>query len=286
MVALGVEFLDQQLPVARRALPVDMARIGAGHIFAQGLELRALAALSLRLDAIDRVMGEELQRRVLHAAHIGQDVDDGVQRHAPHETRQAERPAPAHPERIDMDLAAPQRPQGERRPRRAAGAERNGLALARLQRAAALEHEIEPHPTHRRAAGEIEAKRDAFADRGVRRNLRRYRDRPQRCAEQRVDAKRGEDEQAIGDRQRPQARLRDHQHQRKRRAGGEDQDRARGRVHQRGAAVWSRMSRITRSALTPSISAPGDSARRWRSSGTASVLMSSGMTKSRPWIAA
>ncbi len=62
VIALGAEFLAQELAVARRMLPVDEAAVEPGRIFAQRLELGALALLLLGLDAVDRLLREELQR--------------------------------------------------------------------------------------------------------------------------------------------------------------------------------------------------------------------------------
>ena len=45
MIALGAELLAQQLAMARRMLPVDEAVVEAGRVFAQRLELGALALL-------------------------------------------------------------------------------------------------------------------------------------------------------------------------------------------------------------------------------------------------
>ena len=80
MVALGAEFLAQQLAMARRMLPVDEAAVETRRIFAQRLELGAFAFLHLGLDAVDRLLDEELQRRAVHAADVGQHVDGAVRR--------------------------------------------------------------------------------------------------------------------------------------------------------------------------------------------------------------
>ena len=75
VIALGAKLLAQQLAMARRMLPVDEAAVEAGCIFAQRFELGPFAALLLRLDAVDRLLREELQGRAVHAAHVGQHVD-------------------------------------------------------------------------------------------------------------------------------------------------------------------------------------------------------------------
>ena len=46
------------------------------------LELGALALLMLRLDAVDRLLHEELQRGAVHAAHVGHHVDRALDRDA------------------------------------------------------------------------------------------------------------------------------------------------------------------------------------------------------------
>ena len=124
--------------MAGRMLPVDEAAVEAGRIFAQRLELGALARLLLRLDAVDRFLREELQRRALHAAHIGQDVDGAVDGDAAGELDEPERPAPAQPNPIDVHLSAPPRHERKRNLRRPADRELAGDDLRRLDLAALL----------------------------------------------------------------------------------------------------------------------------------------------------
>src|ERR1700719_4787322 len=109
MIALGIELLAQQLAMARRPLPVDAPRVEPGRIFAQRLELGAVAPLALHLRPEDGVAGEELERRVLNAADVGNCVDYGVHRNTPHEPHERQRAMPAHPYGIDEYLAAPTR---------------------------------------------------------------------------------------------------------------------------------------------------------------------------------
>ncbi len=113
VVALGAEFLAHELAVARRMLPVDEAAVEAGHVFAQRLELGPLPALLLRLDAVDRLLREELQRRAVDAAHIGQDVQRARQLDAAGQLDQPERTAPAQPDAIELHLSAPPRHHGK-----------------------------------------------------------------------------------------------------------------------------------------------------------------------------
>ena len=64
-------------------LPVDEAAVEPGRVFAQRIEFGALAFLDLGLDAVDRLLDEELQRAFLDAAHVGQHVDGAVDANAP-----------------------------------------------------------------------------------------------------------------------------------------------------------------------------------------------------------
>ena len=83
MIALGAKLPAHQLAVPRRMLPVDKAGVHAGRIFAQRLELGALALLHLGFDPVDRLLEHrELQGRAMHAPHIGQHVDAAVHRDA------------------------------------------------------------------------------------------------------------------------------------------------------------------------------------------------------------
>ncbi len=75
-------------------LPVDEAAVEARHVFAQRLEFCALALVPLRLDAVDRFAREELQRDAVHAAHIGQHVDDAVERSLAYERDEPQRSPP------------------------------------------------------------------------------------------------------------------------------------------------------------------------------------------------
>ncbi len=92
--------------MARRVLPVDEAVVLARRILAQRLELGAFTLLDLRLDAVDRLLDEKLQRRAVHAAHVRHDFDGPVHRDAADEFHKRERPAPAQPDLIDMHAAA------------------------------------------------------------------------------------------------------------------------------------------------------------------------------------
>ena len=148
VVALGAELLGQQLAVPGRLLPVDGAPVHAGRELAQGVELasprRSPAAPSRPKSG---VAGEEPDRLVLHRADVGRDrrsIRFGVSRDLLPD--QAERPAPARPELLDLALAAPQRRQLEASPRAspprtgaggAVGAERRA---ARSPRARGLGH--------------------------------------------------------------------------------------------------------------------------------------------------
>jgi hypothetical protein len=105
VIALGAKLLAQELVVARRVLPVDEAAVETRHIFAQGLELGALALLMLGLDPVDRFLHEELQRGAVHAAHIGHDVYGAVDADLPGELDQRQRSAPAYPDAIDVDAS-------------------------------------------------------------------------------------------------------------------------------------------------------------------------------------
>ena len=78
VIALGAKLLAQELAMAGRMLPVDVPAVEARGIFAQRFELGALPALLLGLDAVDRLLGVELQRGALHAAHVGQHVDGAI----------------------------------------------------------------------------------------------------------------------------------------------------------------------------------------------------------------
>src|SRR5262252_4899003 len=93
--------------MARRMLPVDKAAVEPRRIFTQRLELGALAALLLRLDAVNRLLGEKLQRRALHAAYVWQHVDIAVNRDAASEFDEPERPAPAQPNCVNRHAPAP-----------------------------------------------------------------------------------------------------------------------------------------------------------------------------------
>ena len=153
VIALGAELLAQELAMAGRMLPVDEAAVEAGRIFAQRLELGALARLLLRLDAVDRLLREELQRRAVHAAHVGQDVDGAVDGDAPGELDQPERPAPAQPDPIDASpvRAAAARPGARSAPPRPTGSSPATIS-GRLDLAALLGDQLEtrgPAPSGR-----------------------------------------------------------------------------------------------------------------------------------------
>ena len=143
MIALGAKFLAQQLAVARRMLPVDEAAVEAGRVFAQRLELGAFALLNLGLDAVDRLLNEELQRRAVHAADIGQHVDGAVHRDAAGEFDQRQRSAPAQPDLVDVHAAAPPRHHRQRDPRLPPGRKLAGHDFGRLDIAALFGDRLE-----------------------------------------------------------------------------------------------------------------------------------------------
>ena len=111
MIALGAELLAHQPVVARRMLPVDGAPVEAGHVVAQGIELRAGAELALRLHPQQGIDRGEMQRRAARRADRRQDVDLHPHRHAIAPLHQAIGAAPAQPQRLDLRHAAPQRAQ-------------------------------------------------------------------------------------------------------------------------------------------------------------------------------
>src|ERR1051326_9562342 len=118
MIALGAKFLADQLAMARRMLPVDEAAVEPRRIFAQRLELGALAFLQLRLDAVDRFLDKKLQGGAVNAAHVRQHVDGAIDRNLAHELNQRERALPAQPNPIDEDASATARHDRQAEPRR------------------------------------------------------------------------------------------------------------------------------------------------------------------------
>ena len=109
MIAFGPELLAQQLAVPGRMLPVDKSAVETDHIFAQRIELRAFALLQLGFDPVHRLLHVKLQRRAVHAPHIGQHVDCAVDRDPADEFDQSERTSPANPDALDLHAtAAPQ----------------------------------------------------------------------------------------------------------------------------------------------------------------------------------
>src|SRR5256885_7943511 len=120
MIALDLELLAHELAMTGRMLPVDETAVEAGNVFAQRLEFRALAFVPLRLDAVDGLAGEELQRNAMHTTHIGQDVDDAIDPHLPDELDEPERSAPAHRDPVDVDLPTAARDDGQRQAQRLA----------------------------------------------------------------------------------------------------------------------------------------------------------------------
>ena len=95
--------------MACRMLPVDEAVVQPGRVFAQRFELGAFALLDLRLDAVDRFLNEELQRRAMDAADVRHDFDVALDGNAANELDESERTAPAQPDLIDMHATAPPR---------------------------------------------------------------------------------------------------------------------------------------------------------------------------------
>ena len=144
VVALGAIFLGDQRAVAGRLLPVDRAAVHALAIVGERLELGALADLELRLGAVQRVAGLQLDALVAHRADVGRDQH--VRGRAP--SRRCFQTRPSGPG---------QRSQSALEPRRAAplGAQREGGARRRLpalgaqaggrgERAVDAERELEP----------------------------------------------------------------------------------------------------------------------------------------------
>ncbi len=233
MVALGLEFLAEQLAVPRRVLPVDEAGIHAGRVLAQRVELGALAALALHLDPEERFLGVELQRRALHAADIGQDGDRALDRDAARQLDERQRPVPPDPQPVDRDLAA-----ALRHHRQGDALRRAGLELGRdddrgIELAALLEEQLEP----RLAA--VARRRDRRRDRAALADIelvrRRHLDgeQPPREGQQRVARHRHQHQRAIIEAERPERRVVDDQDQRQRYAAEEDEDGAPGRPDHR-----------------------------------------------------
>src|SRR5262245_46395678 len=268
--------------MACRMLPVDEAAVEAGHVFAQRLELRAFAFVPLRLDAIDGLAREKLQRDAMHAAHIGQDVDRSVDGYLPRGLDEPPRSAPAYPHLIDMDLPTPARHDRKRQACGLAGGKHAGDDLGRLDVAALISDELERGGAAPARGGDRRHDRALLADRDVIWPVEPEIKEPRWKRQQGVGERRQQNERAIGERDDPQAWIIDGNDQRQRNPADEGKDGSAGRADHRGAGVWSRISRRIRSVLSPSISAPGDMVRRWRSTGSASAFTSSGITKSRP----
>src|SRR5262249_25811654 len=183
-------------------------------------------------------------------------------------------------------MTATPREQREARLRGLAGRKLRHDALVRVGVGTLLAHELEARRPamrrllNRRRDGAVLAHLHAVG------HGRRH---PQHAAwkgEQQIGADRDQNQRAIVERPRPEIRLVDDEKERHRYADGEDRERAERRLDHRGAAVRSRISLTTRSADSPSISALAERVTRWRSTGSASILISSGMTKSRPSSAA
>lgn len=145
VVTLDPEFLRQQLQMLGRVLPVDEAVVEPLDMVAQRLELGAFALLALDLDAVDSVAAEELHGGRGDAADIGHDVDRERQRPALAPAGEAERTAPAQPERIDRDPSASQRPQRQRDRAHGPGLDIEPGELGRSGIAALLRQDLDRH---------------------------------------------------------------------------------------------------------------------------------------------
>ena len=264
--------------MAGRLLPVDRAAVHARAVVGERLELGAFAEMALRLDPEHRLAVHHLRAAFAQLADIGGD------QHAPANPElallpdQAERRPPADPGIVDPDGAAPiglQHDRGGEAVRRPLAI--GGEAEGRLGRAADPEREL---GGARPAAGEAGIERDgeALADPGLVRRRRGHRRRTAADAEDHVERAAGEQEGEQEQPARPPGRRRQRDQQRERRDRPGQQDGKAGRVDQRGASVSSIRRPITSSTGRPSISAAAERRTRWRSTGRASALTSSGMT--------
>ncbi len=260
MVALGAEFLAQQLAVARRLLPVDGAMIEAGHIVAQRIELRAVALLLLDLDA-DQGVGREEAGPPPSAppAHSAPPAAAAV-------PLRAADAAPGPAVRASAATAA-------RRWRCRAAAASAGIRADRLlpgpsmatrwpgSGAAARSDIAAPFQPHRPAAERLARStrqrdrcrrhRAASADRTAAGSARRASPSahrspaPARPAPHRTSAPAARDRRSSTITSTASGN-----------AGGEQQDGAERRPDHRGAGTWSRIWPTTLSASRPSISRP------------------------------
>src|SRR3546814_8663983 len=104
--------------MARRGGRVDRPPVQSGPIFGERVELAALAAQPLWPQAEPAIALEQALALLAHRAQAGDDADAAVDGEAPLFPDEAERPAPAHPQRLDQRLTAPRRGEGQRRDQR------------------------------------------------------------------------------------------------------------------------------------------------------------------------
>ena len=111
----ALEFLGEQLAVARRLLPVDGAPVHAGLEVAQRVEFAPSPRSSWACSAERRVAREQAHRLFLaRACDVGHDRRPrGRARSTALQPDQAERALPARPQALEPALAAPQRRQRE-----------------------------------------------------------------------------------------------------------------------------------------------------------------------------
>ena len=107
VVSLGAKLLGQQGRVAGRLFPVDGPAIHPGLKVAQGLKLRALADLQLRLGAEQGVAGEQANGLIADPLQVGQDRRRQIEGEGFLLPGQAHRSMPADPQGLQVGCAPP-----------------------------------------------------------------------------------------------------------------------------------------------------------------------------------
>ena len=241
----------------------------------------AFAAQLLLAEPEPAVALEQAAAFIGDEAHIGHDADRAVDREAALFPDQAERPRPAHPQRIHGCLPASRR--GQRKPMGELGVfavahrfESRRDAAARRQPLVERQRELGAARKGRRARRKHHFER--FADPDLQRELGVERELARRRAGQRIEEQPHGDERNPAERDEPQVGAQ--QAERQRHGGAEQQqiDRAPRRVDHRGTSTRSSSAATTCSTPRPSISAAADRITRWRNTPPASRCTSSGIT--------